>query len=78
MAAGVGGLLLVAPLMSTYLGNVEPRDPLTLGLVLAGLAAVALAASLVPALRAARIEPAITLRAQSHEPVRARGLKPEV
>ncbi|MEO8503399.1 MAG: hypothetical protein ABI609_05835 [Acidobacteriota bacterium] len=43
--------------MRSLLFSVSPGDPLTLGAAAALLAAVALLASLVPALRAARLSP---------------------
>jgi ABC-type antimicrobial peptide transport system permease subunit len=49
----------VAPLLF----SVSPRDPLVFGGVVAVLLAVAMMASAVPALRAARVDPARALRA---------------
>ena len=66
--AGVGivvGLLAAAAvtrLMAALLFGVGPRDPLTFAAVTAALFAVALAAALVPAWRAARTSPAVALR----------------
>jgi ABC-type antimicrobial peptide transport system permease subunit len=40
----------------------KPYDPLTLVLAAAGLGAVAIAASLLPARRAAKLEPMVALR----------------
>jgi len=66
--AGVGivvGLLAAAAvtrLMAALLFGVGPRDPRTFAAVTAALFAVALAAALVPAWRAARIDPASALR----------------
>jgi len=61
----VGGLLLAhagGGVASTLLFGLEPNDPVTLGVAVVGLAAVALAASYAPARRAARIEPNTALR----------------
>jgi putative ABC transport system permease protein len=63
---GLGvGLVLAAGasrLLSTFLFQVSPLDPSTFALVAAGLGVAALFASLVPALRATRVDPANTLR----------------
>ena len=48
--------------LRTLLFGVEPTDPLTLALVIMVLATVTLAACLVPALRALRIDPMAALR----------------
>jgi putative ABC transport system permease protein len=42
--------------------DVAPRDPLTFALVAAVLAAVAVAATLIPALRAMKVNPIVALR----------------
>jgi ABC-type lipoprotein release transport system permease subunit len=44
--------------------EVSARDPLTLASIALLLAVVALAASLVPARRAARVDPLVSLRAE--------------
>jgi ABC-type lipoprotein release transport system permease subunit len=49
-------------LLSRVLEGVSPTDPLTFGAVVIVTAAVTLAASLVPALRASRAEPGLVLR----------------
>ncbi|HEX9638257.1 MAG TPA: hypothetical protein VGB99_12025, partial [Acidobacteriota bacterium] len=60
----LGGGLLLARAMTKLLYGVGPTDPLTYALVLALLTGVAVLASFVPALRAARLDPARTLRQQ--------------
>jgi ABC-type lipoprotein release transport system permease subunit len=41
---------------------VEPRDPATFAAAIAGIAVVSVAASLIPALRAASVDPMVALR----------------
>ena len=48
--------------VSTLLYGLEPRDPLTLAAAATTLAAIGAAAGWLPARRAARIDPAQTLR----------------
>ena len=50
--------------LTTLLFGVTPLDPLTYGAVVAVLGGVALLACAIPAWRAARVDPAITLRAE--------------
>ena len=50
--------------MKAVLYDVSPIDPLTYGAVSAGLILVAALASYLPARRAARVDPAQTLRAE--------------
>jgi putative ABC transport system permease protein len=59
---GVAGALALGRLMQTLLFQVSPADPVTLVVVAALIAAVAVVACLVPALRATRIDPLVTLR----------------
>lgn len=61
---GAAGALAATRLMSTLLFGVGARDPLVFGLSAAAVAAVALAAALIPARRAARVHPMETLRAE--------------
>lgn len=62
VATGVAGALAVTRLMKGLLFGVTPTDPLTFLSVALGLTAVALAASWIPARRAARTDPVIALR----------------
>jgi predicted permease len=62
IAAGLLGALALGRLLQAALLGVRFWDPLTLGAVLLLLALVSLAACFLPALRAARVEPASALR----------------
>jgi predicted permease len=62
LAFGVAGAFAVTRLMTALLYGVRPTDPLVFGGVAVALMAVALAASVVPSLRIARIRPANALR----------------
>jgi predicted permease len=63
-AVGVVGALLLTRLLRSMLFEVSPTDPVVLVGVSLVLIAVALAASYLPARRAARIDPVIALRAE--------------
>jgi predicted permease len=62
LAAGLAGALMLTRLMKALLFEVSPNDPATLAGVAALVAAVATAASLVPAVRATRVDPIVALR----------------
>jgi predicted permease len=62
LAIGLVGAFAANRILSSMLFAVEPGDPITFLGVSALLAAVALAASLVPAMRAARMDPLAALR----------------
>jgi putative ABC transport system permease protein len=64
IAVGLAGALALTRLMASQLFGVAPTDPVTFGAVIVLLAAVGLVASLVPALRAARVDPVGALRAE--------------
>jgi putative ABC transport system permease protein len=64
LAIGLAGALLLTPLVSTLLFEVEVRDPYLLGGAAAILLAVAAFACFVPAWRAARASPMTVLRAE--------------
>ncbi len=63
LALGCAGALASARLLTGLLFGIGPGDPLSLAAAIVVLAAVAAAATLVPARRAARIDPAVALRA---------------
>jgi predicted permease len=64
LAVGLTGALLTSRLLQGLLFGVAPHDPLTLGTVSFIIAAVGVAACLLPALRAAKVDPAIALRSE--------------
>jgi predicted permease len=61
---GLAGGLAVGRVMRSLLFQVTPNDPITLIATLAALAAVGLAATLGPSLRAARLDPLSALRTE--------------
>jgi putative ABC transport system permease protein len=63
VAAGGIAALIFAPRLKELLYEVRPRDPLVFGIVIATLGAVALVAAGLPALRAARVDAMVALRA---------------
>ncbi|MFL5578861.1 MAG: ADOP family duplicated permease [Gemmatimonadaceae bacterium] len=64
IVAGVLGALVLTRLMAGMLYGVAPTDPATFALVPLVLGLVALVATLVPALRATRIDPLLALRGE--------------
>jgi predicted permease len=64
LALGLAGGLVVANAMRGMLYGVTPLDPLNVGVVIAVLAMVTVVASLVPALRAARVDVVQAIRAE--------------
>jgi putative ABC transport system permease protein len=64
--AVVGGAVayLAAPKLESLLFNQSPRDPVVLGTVAGALLLVAVLASLIPAIRGARVDPNSALRAE--------------
>jgi putative ABC transport system permease protein len=64
LAIGLVASLVVNQLIQAILFGVNPRDPLTLAVVAAVLAAVAAAACFVPARRATQVDPIVALRYQ--------------
>ncbi len=63
IAIGVAASAILTRVLSALLFGVSAMDPLTYLAVSVGLTAVALLASYIPAARAARVDPAIALRA---------------
>ncbi len=64
VVAGVLAALAMGSLVASLLYGVRPRDPLVLGSVAMTLMFVAVAACLIPAWRAIRVDPMETLRAE--------------
>jgi ABC-type antimicrobial peptide transport system permease subunit len=62
LALGLAGAFAASRLLTSMLFEVKPNDPLTYSGVAALLGIVALAASYIPARRAARIDPLVALR----------------
>jgi putative ABC transport system permease protein len=62
IALGLVGALALSRVLKTILFGITPTDPLTFGSVGALLGAVAVLASLIPALRASRVDPVLALR----------------
>lgn len=62
VALGLAASIALVRLMASLLFGVSAYDPITLGVVAALLAAVALLANYVPARRAAKIDPMVALR----------------
>ncbi len=59
---GAAGALAAARVMRTLLFETAPADPLTLGIVVVAVIAIALLATLIPARRAAQVDPMTALR----------------
>ena len=64
LVLGVGGAIFATRLMQGFLFGVTPTDPITLFGVAITMIAVGVAACWLPALRAARIDPAVAIRRQ--------------
>jgi ABC-type antimicrobial peptide transport system permease subunit len=63
LAIGLAGAIALRQVLAAVLYETSPGDPMTLGAVAATLLASAVVASWLPAARAARVDPAETLRA---------------
>jgi predicted permease len=61
---GLGGALAASRLIRTLLYQVSPTDPLVFGITAAAVAGAALLGYVVPAVRAARVEPMVALRGE--------------
>jgi putative ABC transport system permease protein len=64
LVLGVLGAFFAARVMQGLLFGVAPSDPTTLGAVALGMLAIGIGACWLPALRAARIDPAVAIRRQ--------------
>ena len=64
LAAGMGMAAMLAPALSGMLFGVRPADATSLAISLAALGCAALLANIVPARRAARIDPIVALRVE--------------
>jgi predicted permease len=64
VAIGSAGALATVHLLQSFLWGVTATDPVTFIAVIALLLVVAIVASLIPALRVLRLDPALTLRAE--------------
>ena len=64
LALGVAGALAVSRLLEGLLFGVTPTDPVAYVVVVATLGIAALAACVLPAQRAARIDPIVSLRGE--------------
>jgi putative ABC transport system permease protein len=64
VAAGLLSAFAVSRFLESLLFEVTPRDPLTFAIACAAVPLAAMAAALTPALRAARVDPAILLRSE--------------
>jgi len=62
IVAGVGGAMALTRLVKSMLFGIEPYDPMTLASGALLLFVVALAASWIPARRAAGVQPVVALR----------------
>jgi ABC-type antimicrobial peptide transport system permease subunit len=63
LSLGIAGALAVGKLLTTFLRDTNPRDPVTLALVSVLLVVVAMVASVWPARKAAKVDPVVALRA---------------
>ena len=64
LAIGLAIAALAAGTLAVVLFGIQPRDPVVFGAVVASLALVGLAATLVPACRATRVNPVVALGAE--------------
>jgi len=62
LGIGIAAAVALTRLMTSLLYDVKPTDPVVFFAVAAALGVVALIASLIPSLRAVRIQPAVALR----------------
>jgi ABC-type lipoprotein release transport system permease subunit len=64
IAVGLGGAFVVTRFMHSLLFGVAPTDPVTFAAMTGGLLLMSLVAAYVPARRAARIDPVVSLRSE--------------
>ena len=64
LLVGVAGAFFATRVIRRLLFEVAPHDPTTFILVAVTMAAIGIVACWIPALRAARIDPAITMRSE--------------
>lgn len=64
LVIGLGGSVLLTPVLQSFLIDLPPSDPVTFGAVAVALVVIATVASYVPARRATRIDPIATLRTE--------------
>ncbi len=64
MLPGIAAALVVSRLLKSMFFSIGPGDPLSYAVVILLLAAVALLATLLPARRAASVDPSVALRAE--------------
>jgi ABC-type antimicrobial peptide transport system permease subunit len=64
LAIGLAGAWAATRLLQSMLYNVTPTDPVSFGVTAAALMVAALIASWLPARRASRIDPVVTLRGE--------------
>ncbi len=64
LAIGLGGAFGLSRVLRTLLVQVTPTDPLTFAAITSILTAVAIAACVIPARRATRVDPLVALRAE--------------
>jgi predicted permease len=64
LALGIGGAATLTRVLRAVLYGVAPTDPVTFGTMAVALASVSLAACLVPARRAALVDPAVALHSE--------------
>jgi putative ABC transport system permease protein len=64
LVLGIGGAMVLTPIMSALLYGVAPTDPATYAGVAIVLGAVTLLATYLPARRASRVDPSVALRAE--------------
>src|SRR5262249_43493187 len=64
IGAGIAGALALSPVLGSLVFGVAVRDPLPYVVVAATLAAIALAACVIPARNASKVVPLVALRAE--------------